>query len=162
MSVNSNRITTQPKTEPQVKYQWPTAYVIRLMRYDAKLGLPVIPNDPKEGNFLNIRMHESTPTLSCLVIFSWHTTLLFILENYYEKRKPITVAARSRAWTVFARSNTGIVGSNPTLKAWISVLCAFILCVGRGLATGWSPIQGVLRTVYRIKAKAQQRAVEPW
>jgi hypothetical protein len=28
--------------------------------------------------------------------------------------QPITVAARSKAWTVFARSNTGIVGSNPT------------------------------------------------
>jgi hypothetical protein len=27
---------------------------------------------------------------------------------------PITVAARSEAWTVFTRSNTGIVGSNPT------------------------------------------------
>jgi hypothetical protein len=32
-------------------------------------------------------------------------------------------------------------------KAWISVLCAFILCVGSGLATGWSPVQGVLSTV---------------
>jgi hypothetical protein len=26
-----------------------------------------------------------------------------------------------------------------------------VLCVGRGLATGWSPVQGVLSTVYRIK-----------
>jgi hypothetical protein len=30
------------------------------------------------------------------------------------KISPITVAARSKAWTVFASSNTGIVGSNPT------------------------------------------------
>jgi hypothetical protein len=35
-----------------------------------------------------------------------------------------------------------------------------------GLAMGWSPIQGVLPTVYRITklkkaARAQQRAVEP-
>jgi hypothetical protein len=28
--------------------------------------------------------------------------------------RPITVAARSKAWTVYARSNAGIVGSNPT------------------------------------------------
>jgi hypothetical protein len=28
--------------------------------------------------------------------------------------KPITVAAQSKAWTVFARWNAGIVGSNPT------------------------------------------------
>jgi hypothetical protein len=27
-------------------------------------------------------------------------------------------------------------------------LCAFVLCVGSGLATGWSPVQGVLPTVY--------------
>jgi hypothetical protein len=30
-------------------------------------------------------------------------------------------------------------------------LCAFILCVGSGLATSSSPVQGVLTTVYRIK-----------
>jgi hypothetical protein len=27
---------------------------------------------------------------------------------------PITVAARSKAWTISARSNAGIMGSNPT------------------------------------------------
>jgi hypothetical protein len=37
--------------------------------------------------------------------------LNFILAKKYE---PITVAARSKAWNVFPRSNTGIVGSNPT------------------------------------------------
>jgi hypothetical protein len=52
------------------------------------------------------------------------------------------------------------------LKAWMSVLCVFILCIGRGLATGWTTAQGVLPTAYRIKkpkkaARAQQRAVEP-
>jgi hypothetical protein len=43
-----------------------------------------------------------------------------------------------------------------------------VLCIGRGLATGSFPVQGVLPTVYRIKklkkkkaAKAQQMAVEP-
>jgi hypothetical protein len=29
-------------------------------------------------------------------------------------RSIITVAAQSEAWTVFSRSNTGVVGSNPT------------------------------------------------
>jgi hypothetical protein len=40
------------------------------------------------------------------------------------------------------------------LKAWMSicVYSVFVLsCVGNGLATGWSPIQGVLPTAYRIK-----------
>jgi hypothetical protein len=42
------------------------------------------------------------------------------------------------------------------LKAWMSVLRTFILflvvlCVCRGLINGWSPVQGVLPTLYRIK-----------
>jgi hypothetical protein len=38
---------------------------------------------------------------------------------------PITVAARSKAWTVFARSNTGIVGSNPTwgMDVYVRLFC---------------------------------------
>jgi hypothetical protein len=38
------------------------------------------------------------------------------------------------------------------LEAWMSV-CVYsvVLCVGSGLATGWSPILGILPTVYRIK-----------
>jgi hypothetical protein len=77
---------------------------------------------------------------------------------------PITVAARSKAWTVFARSNTGIVGSNPIWGIDVSVYV--VLCAGSGLATGWSPVQAVLPSVYTDQetekaAKAQQRAVEP-
>jgi hypothetical protein len=41
------------------------------------------------------------------------------------------------------------------LKIWMPVLCAFILCVvlcvGRGLTTGWSSVQGVLLNMYRIQ-----------
>jgi hypothetical protein len=40
------------------------------------------------------------------------------------------------------------------LEAWMSV-CVYsvyvVLCVGSGLATGWSLVQGLLPTVYRIK-----------
>jgi hypothetical protein len=35
---------------------------------------------------------------------------------------PITVAAWSKAWTIFARSNTGIVGLNPTQGMNVCVL----------------------------------------
>jgi hypothetical protein len=34
---------------------------------------------------------------------------------------PITVAARYKAWTVFTRSNAGIVGSNPSRGMHICV-----------------------------------------
>jgi hypothetical protein len=64
---------------------------------------------------------------------------------------PITVAARLKAWTVFARSTLGSWLRIP-LKAWMS-LCVYsvcvVLCVGSGLATGWSPVQEVLPTIYR-------------
>jgi hypothetical protein len=55
---------------------------------------------------------------------------------------PVTVAARSEAWTVFARSNAGVVGSNPSLSMDACMLLFSVrvfLYVGRGLVTGWSP-----------------------
>jgi hypothetical protein len=57
--------------------------------------------------------------------------------------RSITVTARSKARTVFARSNTGVVGSNPTRCIDICV-CVFILC---SLSTGFIPFQRVLPTV---------------
>jgi hypothetical protein len=73
---------------------------------------------------------------------------------------PITLAALSRAWTIFARSNTGVVGSNTTrgMDVCVRLFCV-VPCVGSGLATGWSPIQGVLPTVYRIKKLKKRRRV---
>jgi hypothetical protein len=55
--------------------------------------------------------------------------------------KTITVAARSEASPIFARLNTGIVGSNRSQGMDVSVcVCLFcdcvVLCVGSGLAMG--------------------------
>jgi hypothetical protein len=65
------------------------------------------------------------------------------------------VSARSKAWTVFASKNTGILGSNPTqdmdVCARLFCVCV-VLCVRSGHATGWSPVQGVQPTVYRWKS----------
>jgi hypothetical protein len=38
---------------------------------------------------------------------------------------PITVAGRSKVWIVFALSNTGIVGSNPTqgMDVYVRLFC---------------------------------------
>jgi hypothetical protein len=36
-------------------------------------------------------------------------------------------------------------------------MCAFIPCVGSVLVTGWSPVQGVLPTVYRLRKSATVR-----
>jgi hypothetical protein len=67
---------------------------------------------------------------------------------------PTPVAARSKAWNVFVRSNTGILGSNPTRGMNVCVRLFYVcvvLCVGSGLAMGWSPVQGVLPTVYGLR-----------
>jgi hypothetical protein len=82
---------------------------------------------------------------------------------------PIAVATRSEVLTVLVRSNIGIVGSNPTQGMDVYVLLFYVcvvLCVGSGLATDWSLVQGVLPTVYRIKnlkkrPRSNKKAVEP-
>jgi hypothetical protein len=48
-----------------------------------------------------------------------------------QKHLPITVAARSKAWTVFACSNAGIAGSNPTESMDVSVRLFCLCCVCR-------------------------------
>jgi hypothetical protein len=73
---------------------------------------------------------------------------------YYIFNFPITVAARSKAWTVFARSNNGIMGLNPTrgMDVCLHLFCVcIVLCVGSSLTRGWSPVQGVLPTMYRLR-----------
>jgi hypothetical protein len=42
---------------------------------------------------------------------------------------PVTVAERSKAWTVFARSEAGIVDSNPTQGIDVWCVYVFILCL---------------------------------
>jgi hypothetical protein len=58
----------------------------------------------------------------------------------YKCAEPVTVVTRSKALTVFARSNPGIVASNPTRDICVCILFIYsvcvALCVGRGLVTG--------------------------
>jgi hypothetical protein len=55
------------------------------------------------------------------------------------KVRPVPMAARSRARTVFDRSNIGIVGSYPARGIYMCVsafFCVVLACVDRGLASG--------------------------
>jgi hypothetical protein len=75
------------------------------------------------------------------------------------------VAARSEAWTVFARLNTGIVGSNPTQSRGVCVRLFYVYV--EALQRADPPVQGVLPTVQKDQetekaTKVQQRAVEPY
>jgi hypothetical protein len=51
---------------------------------------------------------------------------------------PVTVSARSGAWTVFAFSNVGVVGSNPT---WGMDVCVRLFCVCA--VCKWRPCDGL-------------------
>jgi hypothetical protein len=73
------------------------------------------------------------------IYFILYIYILFYLLSVYLGR------------TVFARSNTEIVYSNPTgvMDVCVRLFCVcVVLCISSSLATGWSPVQGVLPTVY--------------
>jgi hypothetical protein len=57
-----------------------------------------------------------------------------------------TIPVFEQAKTVHARSNTEIVGSNPTWSMDVCVHLFCLCCPVCSLATGWSPVQGVLPT----------------
>jgi hypothetical protein len=59
--------------------------------------------------FLSFGMCNSCPKFAS--IFQLHSVYTGCNFIYIQ---PVTVAARSKAWTVFAYSDAGIVGSNPT------------------------------------------------
>jgi hypothetical protein len=82
---------------------------------------------------------------------------------------PITVATRTKAWTGFARSNTGIVGSNPTwgMDVCVCVYSVFVLSCVDVAALRWAdPPSKESYRLYKDQeiekaAKIQERAVEP-
>jgi hypothetical protein len=80
------------------------------------------------------------------------------------------VAARPKAWKVFARSNAGIVGSNPTqdMDACVCLFSVFVLSCIKVAALRWADLSS--KEPYRLckkdyetegETRAQQRAVEP-
>jgi hypothetical protein len=102
------------------------------------------------GGTNNLQVIEVKPTVSCSSRLYELAELLSVflikpvsLNHCRWFTKPITVVARSKAWTVFARSNSEIVGSNPTGGMDVC-MCLFyvcvVVCVGSGLETGWSPV----------------------
>jgi hypothetical protein len=99
-----------------------------------------------------ITLPDSEYTASPTSLFIAYLTTLSVAHNIgrrivatYDQWMPITVAARSKAWTVFGHSN-----HTPGMDVCVSYPVRVVLYVASGIATGWSPIQGVLPTVYRI------------
>jgi hypothetical protein len=48
------------------------------------------------------------------------------------------------------------------IDVYVCLLCVCVLCVGSGLATGWSPIQRVLPTAYKIKEVKNRPESDKW
>jgi hypothetical protein len=73
----------------------------------------------------------------------------------------ITVAAQAKAWTIFARSNTGIMGSNPTqdMDVCVRLFCLHaVVCVQTAALQMADPPSGFLTTMYKImKLKERPR-----
>jgi hypothetical protein len=80
-------------------------------------------------------------------------------------RQPVTVAERSEAWTVLARSKAGIMGSNPTERH--GCLCVRLFCVYaaalRRADHSSNESYPLCKKYYETEeeARAQQRAIEP-
>jgi hypothetical protein len=119
------------------------------------------------GQNMSFNLHER---INCVMIrainmlrFIKDCIVYIYISN--SRLMPITMAARSKAWTAFARWNTGIVGSDLTrgMDVCVRLFCLCVaVCVGRGLATGWFPVQGVLPSLYRLRNwKTCCRAVQP-
>jgi hypothetical protein len=77
---------------------------------------------------------------------------------------PVRVAARSKAWTVFAPSNAGIVGSNPTqsMDVCVCVVLVWVAALRRADPTSKESYR-LCKKDYETEeeARAQQWAVEP-
>jgi hypothetical protein len=79
------------------------------------------------------------------------------------------VAERSKAWTVFARSNTGFVCSNPAWGMDVSVrlfcihavLCVHVAVLRRADPPSKESYRLCKRSRNWEAAKVQQRAIEP-
>jgi hypothetical protein len=62
------------------------------------------------------------------MIYNIRSSVPRVFSPSIELRKPITVAARSKAWTVFVRSNAGVVDSNPTqgMDVYVRLFCVYV------------------------------------
>jgi hypothetical protein len=101
-----------------------------------------------------IRIQTNQTTFVAFLSPSIQMTGSNLVLGHNNFHMPITVAARSKEWTVFVRLNAGPVDSNSIqgMNVYVRLFCIYVvLCVGRGLTTDWSPVQGVLPTVYRTK-----------
>jgi hypothetical protein len=110
--------------------------------------------DTQHYLLLNIGIRHTLIYLLFKYLLIIYALLIYLLAYLFTRLciyLPITMVTWSKAWSVFAHSNIRIMCSNPTRGMDIGARLFCICVVLCGLVTAWSPIQGVLPTVYRIK-----------
>jgi hypothetical protein len=102
----------------------------------------VIQSTRNDIKFSKLRIFQYSYTMEIELITNHKQIGYYLVTEvilHETQLRPITVAARSEARTVFARSNTEIVGSNPTREIHVCMrlfcICV-VLCVGSDLAKG--------------------------
>jgi hypothetical protein len=79
---------------------------------------------------INNRIIEEYVVVACSKVFIWVEVFGETKPNFISNTVvPVTVAQRSKACTVFARSEAGIVGSNSTQGMDVWCVYTFILFV---------------------------------
>jgi hypothetical protein len=77
----------------------------------------------------------------------------------YRQYIPVTVAERSRAWSCLrsrGRRDRGFESHAGHVCLLFVLSTLFGLCTCRGIATSWSPVQGVLLTVLNLVTEVQR------
>jgi hypothetical protein len=74
------------------------------------------------NNYINL------PWVKIVVIFA-HVQGMFYFVMLIQGKIPITVTEQSKAWIVFARSNAGMVGSNPNQGMDVCIVCVYSVFV---------------------------------
>jgi hypothetical protein len=145
MSLRLGRSRT-PHEGCSIQHVWrhKTPYTSQCCRVSYGITFPVSVGPQKKRVGYWITCH-SLMSWYCIDSNHWTKSFLFFLPVFCMldmEMLLIPVAARCKAWTVFARSNAGTVGSNSTwsMNGCVRLFCVcVVLCAGSGLATDWSP-----------------------
>jgi hypothetical protein len=112
-------------------YVYLSSHTLNRYRVRYSVGLPAFRAEVRDSTV----KHRATTIFQILsyrlvIVFQTHKMICkFESLNFIINNLPIPVAVRSKAWTVFARLNTGIVGLNPTegMDVCLRLFCVYVV-----------------------------------
>jgi hypothetical protein len=101
-----------------------------LVEWELAGEVEIFQENPSQRQSFDHKPHMTWPGIEArLEATGSRILLLLLLVVVVVVVMSVTVSAWSKAWTVFARSDAGIVGSNPTQGMDVWYVCVFILFV---------------------------------